>query len=97
VISCREETNAYQISVRDDGVGIDPRHFERIFKMFQVLGPPSEQGSTAVGLAIVKRIVENHGGVIAVESTVGSGAVFRFSVPRSVSPGGPPGAAATHG
>jgi light-regulated signal transduction histidine kinase (bacteriophytochrome) len=82
VVSCHEEPDRFELTVHDDGVGIEARHFERIFKMFQILGRPFEEGSTGVGLAIVKRIVENHGGSIAVESVVGSGTTFRFSVPK---------------
>jgi signal transduction histidine kinase len=85
VVSCQPEPDSFRIAVQDDGRGIDERHFDRIFKMFQVLGRSAEEGSTGVGLAIVKRIVENHGGSITVESVVGSGTTFRFSVPRSSS------------
>jgi PAS domain S-box-containing protein len=83
VVSCHEEPDRFELAVHDDGVGIDTRHFERIFKIFQILGRPFEEGSTGVGLAIVKRIVENHGGSIAIESVVGSGTTFRFTVPKA--------------
>jgi len=86
VVSCHEEPDRFELAVHDDGVGIEARHFERIFKIFQTLGNPFEEGSTGLGLAIVKRIVENHGGWIAVESVVGSGATFRFSVPKAGAP-----------
>jgi len=83
VVSCHEGPDCFELAVRDDGAGIDTRHFERIFKIFQTLGRQPEGGSTGVGLAIVKRIVENHGGSIWVESAVGSGTTFRFSVPKA--------------
>jgi signal transduction histidine kinase len=80
VVSCRERPDAFEFAVRDDGVGIDQRHFERIFRMFQALDPDRE--TTGVGLTIVKKIVELHGGAVEVESTPGAGATFRFSVPK---------------
>jgi PAS domain S-box-containing protein len=82
VISCRETRTAFEISVRDTGVGIPERHFERIFKMFQTLGTDAGSDSTGIGLALVKRIVERHGGTVRVESTEGEGSAFYFTVPR---------------
>jgi PAS domain S-box-containing protein len=81
VVSCREEPGAFEFAVRDDGVGIEERHFARIFRMFQSLVP--ERQATGVGLAIVKKIVEAHGGAIRVQSQPGAGATFRFTVPRT--------------
>jgi signal transduction histidine kinase len=80
VVSCRERDEDFEFSVRDDGVGIAERHFARIFKMFQTLNSRGE--TTGIGLAIVKKIVEAHGGSISVESTPGAGSTFGFSVPR---------------
>jgi PAS domain S-box-containing protein len=80
IVSCREREDAFEFAVRDDGVGIESRYFERIFRIFQALDP--EGDGAGIGLAIVKKIVENHGGAIAVESEVGAGATFRFTVPR---------------
>jgi len=80
VVSCRSHPEVFEFSVRDDGVGIEERHFERIFRMFQSLHP--ERETTGVGLTIVKRIVEMHGGSIGVDSTPGAGTTFRFSVPK---------------
>ncbi len=80
VVSCRERHEVFEFVVRDDGVGIDERHVERIFRMFHALDP--ERETTGVGLTIVKKIVETHGGSIRVEPTPGGGATFRFSVPR---------------
>jgi signal transduction histidine kinase len=72
-----------EFAVRDDGVGIDARHHERIFRMFQSLRPSSEGGGSGIGLAIVKKMVERHGGRVWVESEVGQGATFRFTVPKA--------------
>jgi PAS domain S-box-containing protein len=68
------------ISVRDEGVGIDPSDTERIFEVFQSLDGPGESGS-GIGLALCKRIVERHGGDIWVDSSVGDGATFSFTLP----------------
>jgi signal transduction histidine kinase len=80
VVSCRALEGAYEFCVRDDGRGIEERHFERIFRMFQSLN--ANQETTGVGLAIVKKIVEVNGGSISVESSVGSGTAFRFTIPH---------------
>ena len=80
VVSCREFPGAFEFAVRDTGVGIEERHLERIFRLFHALHP--EQESTGVGLTIVKKIVEMHGGSIRVDSTPGVGTTFRFSVPK---------------
>jgi signal transduction histidine kinase len=80
VVSCRERHEGFEFAVRDDGVGIDERHVERIFRMFHALDP--ERETTGVGLTIVKKIVEMHGGSIRVDPTPGGGATFRFLVPK---------------
>ncbi len=81
VVSCRERPGAFEFRVRDDGVGIAEADFERIFRMFHSVN--AEGGTAGVGLAIVKKIVEIHGGSVAVESTLGQGATFLFTVPKA--------------
>jgi signal transduction histidine kinase len=81
-VSGADRGSAWEFCVRDNGVGIEARHFERIFKVFQTLGNSSGSDSTGIGLAIVKKVVETHGGSVRVESEVGSGSAFYFTIPK---------------
>ena len=71
-----------QVSVRDDGIGIDPAHHAAIFEIFQ-RAPGVDAPGSGVGLALCKRIVERHGGCIAVASAPGQGACFTFTLPAA--------------
>jgi light-regulated signal transduction histidine kinase (bacteriophytochrome) len=84
VVSCVETADFHEFTVRDNGVGIEEKHFERIFKIFQTLKPRDQLEASGIGLTIVKAIVEKHGGKVRVESTVGAGAAFSFTVLKQI-------------
>lgn len=81
-VSAERDGERWLLSVRDEGVGIDPADAERIFEAFQSLDGPDENGS-GIGLALCKRIVERHGGDIRVDSALGEGATFSFTLPAA--------------
>ncbi len=82
-IGCVAAGNKWKLSVSDNGPGIEERYFEKIFQLFQTLAPRDRVESTGVGLALVKKIVEMYDGEIWVESKVGEGSTFFFTLPRS--------------
>lgn len=82
-IGCVAAGDKWKLSVSDNGPGIEERHFEKIFQLFQTLAPRDRVESTGVGLALVKKIVEMYGGEVWVKSKVGEGSTFFFTLPRS--------------
>lgn len=81
-VTVEDMGSRYDVSVRDNGAGIAPEHHSRIFDVFQTLRRAGEPESTGIGLAIVKKSVEQHGFAVTVQSEVGQGAEFRFSWPN---------------
>jgi light-regulated signal transduction histidine kinase (bacteriophytochrome) len=81
-IGCLEQDGSWRFSVADEGPGIDRKYFDKIFKIFQTLAPRDGVKSTGIGLSIVKKIVELNGGKVWVESEVGKGSTFFFTLPK---------------
>jgi len=81
-IGAQEVDNTWRFEVRDNGIGIEPQYFERIFGVFQRLHTRHEYLGTGIGLSLCKKIVERHGGSIWVESEIGQGASFCFTLPN---------------
>lgn len=81
-IEAEDAGSAWCVSVRDNGIGIAPEYFERIFVMFQRLHSRAKYPGTGIGLALCKRIVDHHQGRIWVESELGQGSVFKFTLPK---------------
>lgn len=81
-ITAGEFPGYWKISVRDNGIGIDPEHQDKIFKIFKRLHSRADYPGTGIGLAVCKRIIERHGGETGVESEAGKGSTFWFTLPK---------------
>jgi signal transduction histidine kinase len=81
-ISCTDEGNEWKFGVSDNGPGIEEKNFEKIFKIFQTLGSVPKEGSTGIGLTIVKKIIDLYKGRIWIESEIGKGTTFYFTLPK---------------
>jgi signal transduction histidine kinase len=82
-IDVRPVGSAWEFTVSDNGIGIEAQYFDRIFVVFERLHTQRAHPGTGVGLAIVKKIVDRHGGAISVSSEVGQGSAFTFTLPAA--------------
>lgn len=81
-VSAMEEDGRWVFRVADNGIGIEPQYFDRIFQVFQRLHTREKFTGTGIGLALCRKIVERHGGTIWVDSRAGDGTTFLFSLPK---------------
>lgn len=83
-VNARENESYYLFSVKDNGPGIDRQFHSKVFEPFQTLQPRDRVEATGIGLSIVKKIIENYGGKITLESNLGEGTMFTFEWPREI-------------
>ncbi len=83
-ISYEEENNFYRFSITDNGIGIDPKFYNKIFIIFQRLHTREHYSGTGIGLSICKKIIEKHGGKLWVNSALGQGSTFYFTLPKKM-------------
>jgi signal transduction histidine kinase len=77
-----DDNEFWKFSVTDNGCGIKEQYYEKIFEIFQTLAPRDKTESTGIGLTIVKKIVEMYGGKVWLNSTLGQGSTFFFTLPK---------------
>jgi signal transduction histidine kinase len=80
-VRAEADGQAWRFTIEDNGIGIDPRHVERVFGMFQRLHSRDEFDGTGIGLAIARKVVELHGGEISAAPREQGGSCFTFTLP----------------
>ena len=83
-IEAIDQTNQFCFAIRDNGIGIDSQYFDRVFQIFQRLHGRNEYSGTGIGLATCKKVVDIYGGQIWIESAVGEGTTFYFTIPKVI-------------
>lgn len=81
-IGTKDRGDSWEFSVTDNGIGIDPEYYDKIFILFQRLHSSEEYSGTGIGLSIVKKVLDHMGGTIQVASELGKGTKFTFTVPK---------------
>ena len=80
LITCQEMDDHWVFSIQDNGPGIDPQNYEKVFQMFKTLDPTNNPDSTGIGMPIVKKIIESTGGKIWIEPNPTGGTIFKFTI-----------------
>ena len=83
-IQVTDEGHQYRFAIRDNGIGIDRQYFERVFQIFQRLHGRNQYSGTGIGLATCKKVIDIYGGQIWIDSTVGQGTTFYFTIPKVI-------------
>jgi len=81
-ISAKPKGNFWEFTIQDNGIGINEEYFDKIFMIFKRLHTKNEYEGTGIGLSLCKKIVEQHGGKIHLESTLGEGTRFNFTIEK---------------
>jgi light-regulated signal transduction histidine kinase (bacteriophytochrome) len=90
-VGARDGEDAWEIFVRDEGIGIDPAHHERAFELLQRLNPRDDHPGSGAGLTVAREAIRAHGGAMRVRSALGEGSEFSFTLPRSAQVDDPAG------